>query len=49
VVDGLLMNTATLKAELTRARRGLDLALTNGATLSKQEGRTTGHLYRGVL
>jgi putative protease len=48
VVDGTLMNTATLKAETERARRALNLALTNGATLSKQENRTTGHLYRGV-
>jgi putative protease len=49
VVDATLMNAATLKEEVARARRALDLALTNGATLSKREGRTSGHLYRGVL
>jgi putative protease len=48
VVDGTLMDNATLKAEVRRAVRALTLAVHKNDSLPKREGCTTGHFYRGV-
>jgi putative protease len=49
VVDGTLLATKELKAEITRALRARDLALKGAGNLPKREGHTTGHFFRGVL
>jgi putative protease len=49
VVDGTLLTTRELKAEVTRALRARDLALRGAGSLPKREGHTTGHFFRGVL
>jgi hypothetical protein len=48
VVDGTLLTTKELKAEVTRAAHARDLALKGAGTLPKREGYTTGHFFRGV-
>jgi putative protease len=49
VVDGTLLTTKELKAELIRARHARDLALKGAGSLPKRQTHTTGHFYRGVL
>jgi putative protease len=48
VVDGTLLTTKELKAEVARAAHARDLALKGAGTLPKREGYTTGHFFRGV-
>jgi putative protease len=48
VVDGTLLNTKELKAEVARAVRARDLALRGAGSLPKRDGSTTGHFFRGV-
>ena len=48
VVDGTLMTTKELRAEVERATRARDLAVRGAGSLPKHEGQTTGHFFRGV-
>ncbi|MDR2587546.1 MAG: U32 family peptidase [Coriobacteriales bacterium] len=48
VVDGTLLTTKELKAEVARAAHARDLALKGAGTLPRREGYTTGHFFRGV-
>jgi hypothetical protein len=48
VVDGTLLTTKELKAEVQRAVRARDLAIKGAGSLPKREGYTTGHFFRGV-
>ena len=48
VVDGTLLTTKELKAEVERAVRARDLAIRGAGSLPKREGYTTGHFFRGV-
>jgi putative protease len=48
VVDGTLLTTRDLKAEVERAVRARDLAVKGAGSLPKREGYTTGHFFRGV-
>jgi putative protease len=49
VVDGTLLTTKELKAEVERCVRARDLAIRGAGSLPKREGYTTGHFFRGVL
>lgn len=48
MVDTTLMNVAETTAAVTRAVRARDIALKSGDAMSKTEGATTGHVFRGV-
>jgi hypothetical protein len=48
VVDGTLLTTKDLKAEVARAVRARDLAIKGAGSLPKREGYTTGHFFRGI-
>jgi putative protease len=49
VVDCTLLANAQIDEEVSRAVRAKDLAVRGTGQLPKREGRTTGHLFRGVL
>ncbi|MDR0500362.1 MAG: U32 family peptidase [Coriobacteriales bacterium] len=49
LVDCTLLNTTQISAEVERAARACRLAANGTGQLSKREGTTTGHLFRGVL
>lgn len=48
MVDTSLMNVAETTKAVQRAVRARDIALKSGDKVSKKEGATTGHLFRGV-
>jgi putative protease len=48
VVDGTLLTTKELKAEVERVVRARDLAVKGAGSLPKREGYTTGHFFRGI-
>jgi hypothetical protein len=48
VADGTLLTTKELRDETARAIRARDLAIRGAGSLSKREGYTTGHFFRGV-
>lgn len=48
MVDTTLMNVAETTAAVRRAVRARDIALKSGDSVSKKEGATSGHLFRGV-
>lgn len=48
MVDTTLMNVAETTKAVQRAVRARDIALKSGDKVSKKEGATTGHLFRGV-
>ena len=48
VVDGTLLSTKELRAEVERCVRARDLAVKGAGSLPKREGYTTGHFFRGV-
>ena len=48
MVDTTLMNSEEAEAAVARAVRARNVALADGNALSKLEGHTSGHLYRGV-
>lgn len=53
-IDGFMVDTTLLDKEETakavrRAVRARDAAVTNGRSVEKNKGTTTGHLFRGVL
>lgn len=49
LIDATLLTTKEIAAEVTRALRARDIAVGGGGSLSKREGVTTGHFFRGVL
>jgi putative protease len=48
VIDATLLSTKDTTEQIERTKRALKIAQLNGASLKKQEGSTTGHLYRAV-
>ncbi|MEG2516860.1 MAG: U32 family peptidase [Raoultibacter sp.] len=48
MVDTTLMNVAETTEAVARVVRARDIALKTGDALSKTEGATTGHIFRGV-
>lgn len=48
MVDTTLMNVAETTKKVQRAVRARDIALKSGDKVSKAEGATSGHLFRGV-
>lgn len=48
MVDTTMMNVAETTKALTRACRARDIAIKSGDKVSKKEGATTGHIFRGV-
>jgi putative protease len=48
VIDATLLATKETAEQIERTKRAIKVALLNGASLKKQEGATTGHLYRAV-
>lgn len=48
MVDTTLMNVAETTKHVARAVRARDIALKSGDKVSKAEGATSGHLFRGV-
>lgn len=48
MVDTTMMNVAETTKAVQRAVRARDIALKSGDKVSKKEGATTGHLFRGV-
>lgn len=49
MVDTTLMNVSEVSKKVARAVRARDIALKGGNRVSKAEGATSGHLFRGVL
>lgn len=48
MVDTTLMNVEQVSKKVARAVRARDIALKSGDKVSRAEGTTTGHLFRGV-
>lgn len=48
MVDTTLMNVEQVSKKVARAVRARDIALKSGDRVSRAEGTTTGHLFRGV-
>lgn len=48
MVDTTLMNVSEVSKMVARAVRARDIALKGGNRVSKAEGATSGHLFRGV-
>ncbi len=48
MVDATMMNVAETTKKVARAVRARDIALKSGDHVSKAEGATSGHLFRGV-
>lgn len=48
MVDATMMNVAETKKAVERTIRARDIALKSGDKVSKKEGATTGHLFRGI-
>ena len=48
MVDTTLMNVEQVSKKVARAVRARDIALKSGDKVSRADGTTTGHLFRGV-
>lgn len=49
LVDTTMMNVSEVSKKVARAVRARDIALKGGNSVSKAEGATSGHLFRGVM